>query len=39
LPAREKTEVRSVFKLKPLPQRVAIRVVNSVFDWKMATLA
>lgn len=38
LPSREKTEVRSVFKLKPLPQRVAIRVVNSVFDWKMATL-
>ena len=39
LPSREKTEVRSIFKLKPLPQRVAIRVVNSVFDWKMATLA
>jgi DNA-binding IscR family transcriptional regulator len=39
LPARQKTEVRSIFKLKPLPQRVAIRVVNSVFDWKMSTLA
>ena len=39
LPQREKTEVRSIFKLKPLPQRVAVRVVNSVFDWKMATLA
>ena len=39
LPLREKTEVRSIFKLKPLPQRVAVRVVNSVFDWKMATLA
>lgn len=39
LPVRQKTEVRSIFKLKPLPQRVAIRVVNSVFDWKMATLA
>ncbi len=39
LPARQKTEVRSIFKLKPLPQRVAIRVVNSVFDWKMSALA
>jgi Rrf2 family protein len=39
LPAREKTEVRSIFKLKPLPKRVAIRVVNSVFDWKMSALA
>ena len=39
LPAREKTEVRSIFKLKPLPQRVPIRVVNSVFDWKMSALA
>lgn len=39
LPSREKTEVRSIFKLKPLPQRVAIRVVNSVFDWKMSALA
>jgi len=39
LPARPKTEVRSIFKLKPLPQRVAIRVVNSVFDWKMSALA
>jgi Rrf2 family iron-sulfur cluster assembly transcriptional regulator len=39
LPAREKTEVRSIFKLKPLPQRVALRVVNSVFDWKMSALA
>jgi Rrf2 family iron-sulfur cluster assembly transcriptional regulator len=38
LPSRLKTEVRSIFKLKPLPQRVAIRVVNSVFDWKMSTL-
>jgi Rrf2 family iron-sulfur cluster assembly transcriptional regulator len=39
LPPREKTEVRSIFKLKPLPQRVAIRAVNSVFDWKMSALA
>jgi Rrf2 family iron-sulfur cluster assembly transcriptional regulator len=39
LPARQKTEVRSIFKLKPLPPRVPIRVVNSVFDWKMAALA
>lgn len=39
LPSREKTEVRSIFKLKPLPQRVAIRVVNSVFNWKMSAIA
>jgi Rrf2 family iron-sulfur cluster assembly transcriptional regulator len=39
LPARQKTESRSIFKLKPLPQRVPIRVVNSVFDWKMSALA
>jgi Rrf2 family protein len=39
LPVRQKTEVRSIFKLKPLPPRVAIRVVNSVFDWKMSALA
>jgi Rrf2 family protein len=39
LPSREKTEVRSIFKLKPLPQRVAISVVNSVFNWKMSAVA
>jgi len=39
LPDRQKTEVRSIFKLKPLPQRVAIRIANSVFDWKMASTA
>ncbi len=39
LPVRQKTEVRSIFKLKPLPPRIAIRVVNSVFDWKMSALA
>jgi len=39
LPSREKTEVRSIFKLKPLPKRATIRVVNSVFDWKMSALA
>ena len=38
-PDRQKTEVRSIFKLKPLPQRVAIRIANSVFDWKMASIA
>jgi Rrf2 family iron-sulfur cluster assembly transcriptional regulator len=39
LPDRQKTEVRSIFKLKPLPQRVAIRIANSVFDWKMVSIA
>ena len=39
LPVRQKTEVRSIFKLKPLPPRIAVRVVNSVFDWKMSALA
>jgi Rrf2 family iron-sulfur cluster assembly transcriptional regulator len=39
LPDRQKNEVRSIFKLKPLPPRLPIRMVNSVFDWKLATLA
>ena len=39
LPSRAKTEVRSIFKLKPLPKPAAIHVVNSVFDWKMSALA
>lgn len=39
LPSREKTEVRSIFKLKPLPTRAPMRIVNSVFDWKMSALA
>jgi Rrf2 family iron-sulfur cluster assembly transcriptional regulator len=39
LPPRQKTEVRSIFKLKPLPPRAPMRIVNSVFDWKLAALA
>ncbi len=39
LPVRQKTEVRNIFKLKPLPQSAPLRAVNSVFDWKSAALA